>query len=284
MTEHAMPRACLMGHPVAHSRSPMIHRHWLAQHGIAGAYELVDLTPADFPHFLANLRAHGYVGGNVTVPHKEAAWRLARRRDPGAEAIGAVNTIWFEGDEMWGGNSDAHGFIESLDEQAPGWNAAGARAVLLGAGGAAHAVAFALKARSVEVAVFNRTWDRARDLAARFGAGISAHRFEELGRLLAVADVLVNATSLGMVGEPPLEIDLSPLKRSAVVCDAVYVPLETGLLIAAATRGHRVVDGLRMLLRQAGYGFRKWFGVAPTVTPELRMLIEADIQRTTPRS
>jgi shikimate dehydrogenase len=160
----------------------------------------------------------------------------------------------------------------------------GARAILLGAGGAAHAAAFALQARGVEVAVVNRTAARARDLATRFGAGIAAHGVDRLDALMPAADLLVNGTSLGMVGEPPLEIDLGALKRSAVVCDVVYAPLETALLQAAAAKGHRIVDGLGMLLRQAGYGFRKWFGVGPTVTPELRALIEADIHRKMPKA
>ncbi len=284
MSQAAIPRACVIGHPIAHSRSPLIHGHWLAALGIAGAYDKQDIPPDQFPDFLLHLRERGYIGGNVTVPHKETAYRLVGRRDPAAETIGAVNTIWYEGDTICGGNSDAHGFIASLDEYAPGWDVANARAVVLGAGGAAHAAAYALHARGIAVAVVNRTMDRARDLATRFGRGVSAHPPADLPRLLAAADVLANCTSLGMVGEPPLVLDLSPLKRSAVVADAVYVPLETGLLVAAASRGHRIVDGLGMLLHQAGYGFHKWFGAMPDVTPELRAMIEADIHAKTRKS
>jgi len=276
-----IPRACVIGHPIAHSRSPLIHGHWLAALGIAGDYDKQDILPDRFANFLLTLRDRGYVGGNVTVPHKEAAYRLVGRRDPAAAAIGAVNTIWYEGESLCGGNSDAHGFVASLDECAPGWQVSGARAVVIGAGGAAHAAAFALQARGVAVAVVNRTMDRARDLATRFGRGVSAHRLAELPQLLTTADVLSNCTSLGMVGQPPLEIELATLKPTAVVSDAVYVPLETGLLSAAAARGHRFVDGLWMLLHQAGYGFSKWFGVTPEVTPELRALIEADIHAKT---
>jgi shikimate dehydrogenase len=281
VSQSVIPRACVIGHPIAHSRSPLIHGHWLAALGIAGEYDKQDVPPDRFANFLLRLREQGYIGGNVTVPHKETAYRLVGRRDAAAAAIGAVNTIWYEGDSLCGGNSDAHGYLASLDECAPGWDIAGARAVVLGAGGAAHAAAFALQARGVAVAVVNRTIDRARDLATRFGRGVSAHRLSDLPDLLTTADLVSNCTSLGMAGQPPLEIDLGALKRTAVVSDAVYVPLETELLSAAAAGGHRVVDGLWMLLHQAGYGFSKWFGVTPQVTPELRALIEADIHAKT---
>ncbi|MEO8675838.1 MAG: shikimate dehydrogenase [Casimicrobiaceae bacterium] len=283
MSAANVPRACVIGHPIAHSRSPLIHGHWLAELGIAGAYEKMDVPPDAFPDFLTHLRANGYVGANVTVPHKQVAYRLVERRDPAAEAVGAVNTIWYEGDVLCGGNSDVHGFIANLDQVAPGWDVANARAVVLGAGGAAHAAAFGLAMRGVAVAVVNRTEARARELASSLGHGISAHGMAELPQLLAAADVLANCTSLGMVHEPPLAIDLGPLKATAVVCDAVYVPLETALLTEAAARGHRIVDGLGMLLQQAGYGFRKWFGATPTVTAELRELIVADIHAGTAR-
>jgi len=270
-------RACVMGHPVAHSRSPMIHGYWLKTLGIPGAYELKDLTPGQFPEFVTHLEKNGYVGGNVTVPHKEAAFRLAAGRDAAAEAVGAVNTLWLEEGRLMGGNSDTHGFVANLDDCAPGWDVPGCRALVLGAGGAGRSAVYALKQRGAEVHVVNRTASRAQDLAARFGA--NAHGFDAVPRLLGEADVLVNCTSLGLAGKPPLEIDLGPLKRSAVVYDVVYVPLETALLAAARKRGHRTVDGLGMLLQQAGFGFRKWFGGNPKVTPELRALVEADISK-----
>ncbi|MGC2518813.1 MAG: shikimate dehydrogenase [Burkholderiales bacterium] len=273
-----VPRACVMGHPVAHSRSPMIHGYWLATLGILGAYDLKDVTPEAFADFFTHLSANGYVGGNVTVPHKEAAYRLVDRRDEAAEAIGAVNTVWIENGKLIGGNSDIHGFIGNLDDRAPGWDVPDCRAVVLGAGGAARAAAYALLKRGVEVSLVNRTPARARELAAHFGPGVRADGIEELARLLSAADLLVNCTSCGMVGKPPLEIDLGPLKRGAVVYDVVYVPLETDLLLAARNRGHRTVDGLGMLLQQAGFGFQKWFGAAPKVTAELRALVEADIR------
>ncbi len=276
-----VPRACVMGHPVAHSRSPMIHGYWLRTLGIPGAYDLKDVAPEAFADFLTHLSDHGYVGGNVTVPHKEAAYQLVQRRDAAAEAIGAVNTVWLESGTLVGGNSDAHGFIGNLDDRAPGWDVPGCRALVLGAGGAARSAAYALIARGVEVAVVNRTLPRAEELAAHFGPRVRANTLDALAGLLPETDLLVNTTSCGMVGKPRLEIDLGPLKRSAVVCDVVYVPLETELLANARSRGHRTVDGLGMLLQQAGFGFQKWFGATPKVTAELRALIEADIRAKT---
>jgi len=275
------PRACLMGHPVAHSRSPMIHGYWLRTLRIQGAYELKDLTPEEFPAFVTRLAENGFVGGNVTVPHKEAAFRLVDRRDEASDAVGAVNTLWLEGGRLMGGNSDVRGFIAHLDESAPGWDVPGGRAVILGAGGSARAATYALTTRGLEVRLVNRTIERARELAAHFGPRVSANGFDALPRLLADADLLVNCTSLGMAGKPPLEVNLGPLKPGAVVYDVVYVPLETALLAAARSRGHRVVDGLGMLLQQAGFGFRKWFGTMPRVTAELRAIVEADIRAKT---
>lgn len=279
----ALRRACVMGHPVAHSRSPMIHGYWLKTLGIAGAYELKDLAPEEFAGFVTRLEANGFVGGNVTVPHKEAAYRLVSRRDEAAEAVGAVNTLWLENGKLLGGNSDSHGFIANLDDRAPGWDVPGCRAVVLGAGGAGRSAVHALSARGAQVRLVNRTIARAEALAARFGPRVTAHGFDAVPRLLGEADVLVNCTSLGLAGEPPLEIDLGPLRQSAVVYDVVYVPLETGLLAAARKRGQRTVDGLGMLLQQAGFGFRKWFGGSPRVTPELRAMLEADIVAKTPK-
>jgi len=257
----------------------MIHGYWLAKLGIAGRYELVDRTPEAFADFFTQLATNGYVGGNITVPHKEAAYRLVDHRDSIAEAVGAVNTVWYEGSRLMGSNSDPHGFIANLDELAPGWDVPGCRAVVLGAGGAARSAAYALLERGAEVAIANRTVERADALAAHFGAHVRGHGFNALPALRADADLLVNCTPLGMVGKPPLAIDLGPLKASAVVYDVVYVPLETPLLAQARARGNRIVDGLGMLLHQAGFGFQKWFGVLPKVTPELRALVEADIRK-----
>ncbi len=271
-----------MGHPVAHSRSPMIHNYWLKTLGIPGVYELKDLLPGEFEPFVAQLAAKGYVGGNVTVPHKEAAFRLASARDAAAEAVGAVNVLWLENGKLMGGNSDTHGFIANLDDRAPGWNVPGCRAVVLGAGGAGRSAVYTLRQRGVEVHLVNRTVARAEELANRFGPGVHPHGWQAVAELLPKADLLVNCTSLGLAGKAPLEIDLGPLKKSAVVYDVIYVPLETRLLAQARKRGQRTVDGLGMLLQQAGYGFRKWFGGSPQLTGELRAMLEADIVARTP--
>jgi len=271
-------RACVMGHPVAHSRSPMIHGYWLKTLGIPGAYEFKDLTPDEFVPFITNLAGNGYVGGNVTVPHKEAAYRTVSSRDAASEAVGALNVLWLENGKLMGGNSDVHGFIDNLDDGAPGWNVPGCKALVLGAGGAGRSAVYALKQRGAEVHVVNRTLARAQELAQRFGT--SAHGWADVPRLLAQTDVLVNCTSLGLAGKEPMQIDLGPLKKSAVVYDVVYVPLETGLLAQAKRRGHRTVDGLGMLLYQAMRGFSLWFGQMPQVTAELRALVEADLTHT----
>lgn len=273
-----IPRACVMGYPVAHSRSPMIHGYWLRQLGLAGAYELAELTPEAFPEFITHLPQHGYVGGNVTVPHKQTAYQLVDAHDEAARAIGAVNTVWVEGDRLMGGNSDAHGFIANLDDHAPGWDITNGHAVIIGAGGAARAAAYAIVQRGLSVSLVNRTPSHEEDIARHFPGRVrAAGSFDALPGVLGSADLLVNCTPLGMHGKPPLAIDLAPLKATAVVYDVVYVPLETDLLAAARARGHRVVDGLGMLLQQAGYGFEKWFGARPKVTPELRAIIEADL-------
>jgi len=258
----------------------MIHGYWLRTLGIEGAYELKDLMPEQFPGFVGELGKNGYVGGNVTAPHKEAAYRAVSARDAASEAVGAVNTLWLENGRLMGGNSDVHGFIANLDDRAPGWNVPGCNVVILGAGGASRSAVYAFRQRGIEVHVVNRTVARAQELAQRFGA--SAHRWNDLAKLLSQADVLVNCTSLGMQGKDPLQIDLGPLRKSAVVYDIVYVPLETPLLAQAKKRGHRTVDGLGMLLQQAGFGFRKWFGGEPKVTPELRSMVEADIAAKAP--
>ena len=268
-------RACVMGHPVAHSRSPMLHGYWLRTLGIEGAYELADVAPDDFAAFFRALGANGFAGGNITKPHKEQAFRLVDRREDAADAIGAVNTVWYENGALIGGNTDWLGIVLSLDAIAPGWDKG--RALVLGAGGAARAATYGFRQRGLSVSLVNRTLARAEQLAANF-PGVTVHGYDALPRLMADADVLINTTSLGQAGNPPLEIDLTNLKRSAIVYDVIYVPLETGLLKAARRAGHRTVDGLSMLLYQAVPGFAHWFGVTPTVTAEQRAILEADIR------
>ncbi|MDG4905110.1 shikimate dehydrogenase [Mesorhizobium sp. WSM4898] len=271
-------RAFVTGHPIAHSRSPKIHRHWLEEYGIDGSYQAIDVRPEDFAAFLKSLDENGYRGGNVTIPHKEAAYALVERRDEAAEAIGAVNTLWLEDGVLWGGNTDALGFAGNLDEHAPGW-AANGPAVVLGAGGASRAVIYALKDRGLnDIRIVNRTLARAEELADRFGAGVSAHGAGAVGELLSDAGLLINTTALGMHGNETLAADPAGLPGHAIVTDIVYVPLETPLLAAARARGLKTVDGLGMLLHQAVPGFERWFGKRPDVTPRLRRMIVADIE------
>jgi len=279
MTEPSLlpRRAFVVGWPISQSRSPLIHGHWLAVHGLVGSYERLAVPPEEAEAFFRGLPASGWVGGNVTVPHKEVAFRIASEKDAVAIATGAVNTLWIDGGRLCATNTDAPGFLANLDDRAAGWDADPGVAVVLGAGGAARAVVWGLIARGFRVRVVNRTRSRAEDLAARFAAGTTAHDFAELPGLLADAGLLVNTTSLGMAGKGDLAIDLAPLPARALVTDIVYVPLETPLLAAARARGLATVDGLGMLLHQAVGGFERWFGVRPTVTEALRDLVLADI-------
>eukprot|EP01037_Dinobryon_pediforme_P001965 gene1965-2000_t len=259
-----LPRACVMGHPIAQSRSPMLHGYWLKQLGIAGSYTRVEVPPGGFASFMQGFLAEGYVGGNVTAPHKQAALQAMSRVDAVAAAIGAVNTIWSEGGKLVGGNTDAHGFIANLDDRAPGWGDSTWTAVILGAGGAVRAAIVALRQRGVSVVLVNRTMETAEALAAEFnatpGPALSVVAWSRVDEALVRADLLVNATVLGMVGKEALQLSLEALPVGATVYDIVYVPLETDLLRRARLRGHRVVDGLGMLLHQAVPGFEHWFG------------------------
>jgi shikimate dehydrogenase len=272
------PRCFILGHPVAHSRSPLIHGSWLAEHGLAGSYERIDVAPAELPAFVARLRAGEFTGGNVTVPHKEAMLPLIDEVSEAARAIGAVNTLWREGDRIHGDNTDVAGFLSHLDASAPGWDRRGATALVLGAGGAARGIATGLKARGLSrIILVNRSQDRAKALSAALGPPLVTAEWSQRDALVSDADLIVNTTALGMHGQPPLDIDLSQLRPGTVVDDIVYVPLKTPLLLEAERRGGVVVDGLGMLLHQAVPGFARWFGVTPLVTPALRARLEADI-------
>ncbi|SFJ98976.1 shikimate dehydrogenase [Methylocapsa palsarum] len=278
-TNLAAPKACVIGWPVSHSRSPMIHGFWLDQLKIAGSYEREAVAPQDFPEFAHSLAARGFAGGNVTLPHKEAAFALCSRTTQTARMLQAVNTLWFEDGLLCGDNTDAEGFLGALDQDAPGWADRAENAVVLGAGGAARAILFALLQRGVkQISLANRTKARADDLARHFGPAVESIAYDALPAALKHAGLLVNTTSLGMKGQPPLDVDLAPLPAFAVVCDIVYVPLETDLLAAARKRGLRAVSGLGMLLHQAVPGFERWFGTRPSVSQELRALVEADIR------
>ena len=274
------PRAaCLIGWPAAHSRSPLIHHYWLRTLGIEGGYVIEAVPPEEFQDFVFRLSLRGFVGANVTIPHKERALALSKP-DARARAVGAANTLWYEDGELCSTNTDVEGFINNLDACASGWDKT-EDALVLGAGGAARAVVFGLLERGIRrVHVANRTVERARALAGQFGAGVMPVAWEGVGALLPRAGLLVNTTSLGMHGQPPLVVDVGLLPSHAVVADLVYVPLQTPLLEAARARGLKTADGLGMLLHQAVRGFELWFGRRPEVTPELRALVEADLAKT----
>lgn len=270
--------AGVMGWPVSHSRSPALHGHWLRRYRIDGAYLPLPVDPARLEPALRALPVLGFQGCNLTLPHKELAVALVDAVDPLARRIGAVNTIAVRPDgTLAGSNSDAFGFVASLDEGASGWRVATRTAVVLGAGGASRAVIVGLRDAGVgTVRLVNRNRERAQALAETLAdPAIRVGAWEDRADLLADADLLVNATSLGMQGQPPLDLDLGALPQGAVVTDIVYTPLVTGLLAAARARGHRTVDGLGMLLHQARPGFRAWFGVEPTVDAALRAAVLA---------
>ena len=273
------PRTFVAGHPVGHSRSPLIHGFWLDRHGIDGSYEAVDVAPEDFAALIADVRRGGWAGGNVTIPHKESAFRLADLIDSDAEAIGAVNTLWMEGATLAGGNTDAYGFAANLDQRLPGWRDA-ETALVLGAGGASRAVVHALAAAGYKrIDVVNRTPERAENLAAAFDTGVAGHAWEKAARFVPAADMIVNTTSLGMHGQPPLTLDLDAARTGAFATDIVYVPLVTPFLGAAGAAGLATCDGLGMLLHQAVPGFERWFGTRPRVDETLRNHILNDLKR-----
>jgi shikimate dehydrogenase len=274
--------ACVIGWPVEHSRSPLIHDYWIRQLGLQAAYRREAVPPDRFADFVAHLADHGYVGANVTVPHKEAALALSEP-DALAAAVGAANTLWLDDGVLRASNTDVEGFIASLDAGIPGWASQVERAVVLGAGGAARAVVSGLIERGVpRIHVVNRSLDRATAMGQRFGERVVPSRWDHRNDVLVGAGLLVNATTLGMAGQPPLEVDLAPLAPAAIVADIVYAPLVTPLLAAAGARGLRTVDGLGMLLHQAAGAFVRFFGLRPQVTEGLRTLVEADLMRQRP--
>jgi shikimate dehydrogenase len=275
---HRKPKACVIGWPVAHSRSPLIHRFWLERFKIEGSYEMAAVAPAGFPAFLRDLARQGFAGANVTLPHKQTAFELCDIRSGAAARLKVVNTLWIEAGKLCGDNTDAAAFACALDQDAPQWDINSGKAVVIGAGGAARAIVYALKLRGMKgIFLINRTRARAAELASDLGGSIEIMDFADLSGALAGANLLVNTTSLGMRGQPALAIDLAALAPDAVVSDIVYVPLETELIRAAKARGLRAVSGVGMLLHQAVPGFERWFGIKPCVTPELRGVIEADI-------
>jgi shikimate dehydrogenase len=270
--------AGVIGWPVAHSRSPLLHGHWLARYGIAGAYLPLPVQPGRLEAALRGLSALGFAGCNVTVPHKEETLALVDTADAIARRIGAANLVVVRADgTLHGSNTDGYGFLANLRDRQPGWNASGP-AVVIGAGGSARAVVAALAdAGTAEIRLVNRTPERAERLATSLGGVIRLVPWADRAAALDGATLLVNTTTQGMQGQPPLDLDLSALPPAAVVTDLIYVPLETPLLAAARARGNPGVDGLGMLLHQAVPSFAAWFGVTPEVTPDLRALVEATL-------
>jgi shikimate dehydrogenase len=265
-------KAGIMGWPVGHSKSPALHGFWLRQHNIDGAYVPMPVKPEDLTQALKALPALGFAGVNLTVPHKEAAMSVVDDISDVAKMVGAINTIIVKPNgRLHGTNTDAFGFIENLRQNISGFDATKGPCVVLGAGGAARAVCAAMKAAGcTDIRIANRTSARSQALAADFGPTVKSIQWEKVQHEMADAAVLVNATSLGMTGQPALEIDLSVLSQTALVTDLVYAPLETPLLAAAKQRGNATVDGLGMLLYQAQAGFEAWFGIKPEVTAALR--------------
>lgn len=262
-------KACVIGWPVAHSLSPRLHNYWLSLYRINGSYDAREIRPEALNQALSQLEAEGYSGCNLTLPHKELVMGLLDEADATARQIGAANTLIFKNKKRIGLNTDAYGFAQSLREQTGAIKAS--KAVVLGAGGAARAVCAALKQEGVQqIIICNRSSEKAQALAAHFGAGFLATPWEQRETALSGCDLLVNATSLGMQQKEPLALDLAGLPLSAVVCDIVYRPLNTPLLLAARKRGNRVADGLGMLIWQAVPAFEAWFGVRPEVNPTVR--------------
>ena len=279
MTDRQFRAAGVIGWPIAHSRSPLLHGYWLKRHGIPGAYLPFAVRPGEVRAALRGLAALGFAGCNVTVPHKEETLALVDTADDLSRRIGAANLVVVGPDgSLHGSNTDAYGFLANLRERAPGWRAEAGPAVVIGAGGSARAVIVSLAdAGAPEIRLVNRTGERAEAVAAALGGPIRVVEWEARAQALEGARLLVNTTTQGMHGQPPLDLALSPLPRDAVVTDLVYVPLETPLLAAARARGNVAVDGLGMLLHQAVPSFAAWFGVTPEVTPELRALAEATL-------
>ncbi|WEZ81921.1 shikimate dehydrogenase [Rhizobium sp. 32-5/1] len=271
--------AFVTGFPIKHSRSPLIHGHWLKSFGLPGSYRAHQVSPEKFADFLIALRdgSSGFCGGNVTIPHKERAFALCDRPDELSQELGASNTVWIENRLIHATNTDGYGFTANLDERAAGWDRCDT-AVILGAGGASRAVVQAVRNRGVKtIHVVNRTVARAQELADRFGPAVQAQSMDDLSDLLKGAGLFINTTSLGMDGTPVPEIDFTVMDPDAVVTDIVYVPLKTPLLAQAEGQGLRTVDGLGMLLHQAAPGFERWFGKKPVVDDALRQIIIDDM-------
>lgn len=267
-------KAALIGHPVAQSKSQIIHEYWLKQHNIEGRYDLIDTPPEGLEQIVRRLVEEGYNGFNITVPHKEKIVTFCDELDDGAKQIGAVNTVHVKGGKLQGYNTDVAGFMQNLKSSIPDFDATGKTALVLGAGGAARAALYGLINSDIEkIILTNRTKEKAQTLQKDFGNVIEVVDWSEKENQNLKTDLLVNTTSLGMINNPPLEFDCDGLKEGAVVYDIVYNPLHTALLKNAKSKKYQIVTGIGMLLYQAAPAFKLWSDVAPSVTPELQELV-----------
>jgi len=269
--------AGVMGWPVAHSRSPVIHNHWIAKHGLKGAYVQLSVQPEQLGDAIRGLKALGFAGCNVTVPHKVRAMQWMDELHPVAQRMKAINTIVVREDgSLLGMNNDGAGYVQSLRDADAAWRGDTGPVLVLGSGGAARAIVVALLDEGApEIRLANRTRDKALELAHEFGPRVTVVDWSERNEAMAGISLLINTTTLGMHGQDPLDVRLDALPQTAMVSDAIYIPLQTPLLTAARERGHRTVNGLGMLLNQARPAFEAWFGVMPEITPELRAAIQA---------
>ncbi len=273
-------KACVIGDPIKHSRSPVIHKYWLKKYGIAGDYVKQHVLSDNLADFITRLEEHEYAGCNVTIPHKQDVFSLVEVNDPVTRAIGAINTIYIEDGKKYGINTDGTGFLLNLTSTIKHWESRGKTALIIGAGGAARAIIASLMADGIDkIIIANRTKQNSRALAAYFSKTIDTIHIDNDEISKTRPDLLVNTTSLGMTGQPELDIDLSVLPASCVISDIVYSPLETKLLREAAASGFAIVKGLGMLLHQAVPGFEKWFGVRPEVTQDLYDYVVSDLEK-----
>lgn len=271
--------AGVMGWPVMHSRSPMMHNYWFKKHGLAGTYVPLAIRPEHLSAALRGLHPLGFAGVNVTIPHKQEAMKIVHEIDTLAKSIGAISCVIVRPDgSLAGTNNDCYGFIHAVRQEQPGWRADAGPVVVIGAGGGSRAVCYGLAQEGArEIRVVNRTLARAKGIAQEFGGPIRALPWEQRREVLEGAAMVVNTTSCGMVGQPALDIELDKLPQSALVADIIYIPLETPFLAAARKRGNRAINGLGMLLNQGRPAWKAWFGIEPEVTAELRAIVEKTI-------